>query len=341
MNQSQQGGFGSSNIQIGVANYGLGYADVKAIADAVWNENFAKLSTVARDVANSRASEIRDEVIKILAESPPESSMSFNQPEKQIALLEAQKSYAISGDEKLKELLIKAVMGIASEPERSMKSIVLQEALKIMPALNRRQLDLLRIAFAVRYVAFGRVTSLQGLGEVWSMFLPENENEIVPKSGDYRHLDYCGCGRVGIAKVSLVDLIMNSQPGLISAGYLHEELMTSYGVAGLPVGSFIPCLNDASRLQINPPHRHLISAMAGKWSNEQIEVALRLLSQNPLSRQTVTNLVTRWIGKAGELRELWDGAEGIGHLELTSVGIAVAHTYGSTIEHIGDLSMWL
>ena len=134
--QRQNGGIGSANLQIGTFNAGVSYSDVCAIAKDVFEANMAKFADKAIEIVYERAQELRDDLAAALSKKTAPDFKGFEQPEKQSALFEAQKGYAISGDVQLKEYLVKMIVDVAGEAERSMKSIVLSEAIKALPSLS-------------------------------------------------------------------------------------------------------------------------------------------------------------------------------------------------------------
>ncbi len=130
VNLEQKGGMGSTNLQIKTLNVGMTYGDVRDIARDVFESNMQVFTKAAKLEADLRANQLREELVEKLKIKTPEELSSFEQPEKQSALFEAQKAYALSGDTDLKSSLVNMMLDLSSTEERSIKSLALQEAKK-------------------------------------------------------------------------------------------------------------------------------------------------------------------------------------------------------------------
>lgn len=332
---------GSTNLQVGTIQVGLGYEDVKSIALDLWNANFHHLSAEAASTAQNRSAEIRDQIIESLKKSSDADPDAFSQVEKQSALFEAQKSYAISGDQELKEMLSDAVVSIAAQPERSLSSIVLHEAIKVMPSLTPGQLRLLAAVFAIRYVNF----SSNSLGELFAHYeksIGLAEAPISAKDGDYRHLQYCGCGSiVQFGGSSLHSILVRNFAGLISKGFEEDKLREAFAPSSMPGSGVMKCLRDPTKLQIAALNERVILERSATWDQRQTLVANEKLGENLLSEEELKSEISVLPPPASALLESWE-EKGWKAFDLTSVGIAIAHTYVAQRHgSLGPLTIWL
>ncbi len=338
MSQSQKGGSDSVNIQIGNIQAGLTYSDVRDIAQDIFDKNFSQISTEARKIADERANELRNDFISALSKEPAEVVDSFSQPDKQLSLLEAQKSYAISGDADLKSALVKAVVEIGRQQTRNLKSIVLNEALKIIPNLTSNQIHLLAISFFFRYVSYGLINSIDELDQVLIKILP-NYNEITAKDGDFRHLEYLGCGKMQIASVNLENALTQTYPGLLQRGQTLDELNQLF-FGALPNG--IISINAPNLFQIAALNANGIDIKGNEnnWTEEQKNIAKKNLKDRCLNEAEIKIKITN-LSAIKKLMPLWNDSE-LKNFTLSSVGIAIAHSHitGSDI-NFSDLNVWL
>jgi hypothetical protein len=337
--QDQRGGEGSTNIQAAVVHVhhgGLSRDEVREIALEVWQGNMTALAQVARDTADTRASLVREDILRGL-EAGQGDADGFEQPEKQLALLQAQKGYAISGDDELRKTLVNAVLSISKEPERSMKAIVLQEAIEVLPSLTRRQVAGITAAFVVRFVTFGSASSFAQLLGLWERFIDANAG--VPTDGDLRHLEYCGCGKASVLQLPLPNLIRQVYPGLVSGGITPEVFKDAFRDEGIPLGSQMPCLNDPTLVQLAALNEDVLKQKAQTWSEGQRTAASQLLTQNLLVDDKIIEMA-----KASPFGETLFTAwtNWLQRIELTSVGLAVGHSHANAIEpNFAPLEIWL
>jgi hypothetical protein len=335
--QQQKGGIGSTNVQIGTINTGLTYADVRDIATDVFNQNFAHLASSARLTADKRASEIREEVISKLQDTPGADPSSFSQVEKQVALLEAQKGYAISGDEELRDLLVKAVVAVSQSPERSKKSIVMSEAIKVAPLLTPEQLRTLGVVFAIAQVNFG-VNSLRDLFTAYAAAIRLDRAKLAVTVGDLRHLEYAGCGALGLTSVSWYTLLQNDYAGLIQRGFTSEEADSQ--LSGVfPAPPYRPSVRNGDNLELafrRPPDIEAIMP----WTNEQKERVKSFFAERLISDEEVRSEVTEYGPDSKYLFEQWNEMN-LSRFNLTSVGIAVGYTFLSQNIPLPDIAIWL
>ena len=343
MTQSQSGGMGSTNTQIGTVNIGLGYNDVKAIAKDVFDDNFNRLADHAKSIAESRAEIIREEIISELSSQKDARLDSFAEPEKQVALLEAQKSYALCGDDELKGMLVRTVVEISKQPERSLKSIVLQEALKVLPHLTSRQMKAIALAFAMRHVRWVQKNDLNSHCELFLSLLGGSAASFDVTDGDFRHIQYCRCGNVEVTSATFATLMKGIYPGFVAKGMTQPEIDEAFRSVGVPPGCLIPALFDNSKIQIAAIDNGVLEEKASHfgWTNEQFNIAKRLLASNALDENEIDSLVSASNNACTKLKNLWDGTK-LKNLSLTSVGMAVGHSYivGSG-NPVADLGAWL
>jgi hypothetical protein len=337
--QQQRGGIGSQNLQIGVVNVGLRYEDVRAIAKDVFDANFATLTAEARIVSEDRASSIREKIVTGLQAGEGDAS-SFCEVEKQVALLEAQKGFALSGDEELRDLLVRAVLQISKEKERSLKSIVLQECIKVMPTLTPSQLSTLTLAFMVRQVNFG-VSSLQQLFDNYVKYANITEGGLNITLSDFRHLEYCGCGRINpVGNLSLFELIRGDYPGLITRGFDESDLIAAFQPDPIPDNALIFSIRSPGKFQIAAINQRRVDDIAHGWSQRQLDVAKAKLRENLESESDFISEINQMPSPIPYLVNQWTETA-IKSFEVTSVGIAISHTMLSTRGVIGELEIWL
>lgn len=197
---------------------------------------------------------------------------SFSQPEKQFALIEAQKSYALSGDEELRSTLVRTVIQISSEPERSLKSIILNESLKILPTLTSQQIHTVATVFLVKYVRISSAKNIASLSEKYGQFIGTRWATLNPGDGDFRHIVFSRCGTVEMTQRNFTNILKEAYPGLVAAGFAPDNLVDIFGSVNVSAQAIMPCLNDTEKVQIAAVDSKIIEEKAKvyNWNNEQV-----------------------------------------------------------------------
>ena len=195
---------GSTAIQAGgnvtIAKVGLTYSEVKAVALDVFRENFYKLGKVANETAKLRAEEITDEFFAKLQEEHPNGLDRSQDPDFQYALFTVQKEYARNGDKDLGDLLVDLLVDRSKQEQRNILQIVLNESLSTAPKLTESQLANLAVIFLFRYTQSYGIGNQEMLGEFFDKHALPFVDKVVKNSASYQHLEFTGCGAIGIGK---------------------------------------------------------------------------------------------------------------------------------------------
>ncbi|WP_232508126.1 LPO_1073/Vpar_1526 family protein [Desulfobacula toluolica] len=345
-NQKQDAGDNSTNLQGQqvIVNQGISYADAKEIANDVFKANFIELKKEAAAIAQKRAEEVTDKIISQLTERHPESIGEFEQPAMQDALFTVQKQYAMSGDEDLGDLLVDILVDRASEPKRNMVQIVLDESLSIAPKLTIEQLDTLTLNFLL--VSTRRI-DVKNYNELVAHFnkriIPFVEN-LSDSHSDYTHIEYLGCGHVRTGNYGQLEKrLRETYKAFFSKGFTEEELVDEIGEEHNLQGLIIPCFHEPTKLQIGVFDEDVLERIIDKNGlSEEIKNKLKQYWQNTTKSQgEVKTMLLEAIPEMEKIFDVW-GKASFNRLELTSVGIAIAHAnYRRKTGDTMDLSIWI
>src|SRR5690349_2068391 len=147
----QTAGDYSHNLQAQTINItSITVAEARQIALDVFKANALELAGVARQLFESRGREFIELYLQELSKRRPECMQSFADPDMQYAIFTAQRDSARSGDQDLSDLLVDILVDRAAEQPRTLKRIVLDEALATAPKLTTQEYDLLSLAFLLR-----------------------------------------------------------------------------------------------------------------------------------------------------------------------------------------------
>jgi hypothetical protein len=342
--QNIQSGDNSTNIQgqTITINAGLSYPEVKQVALDVFQSNFFKLSNEAALLATQRAEELTADFLEKLQERNAGAIESMKEPDMQYALLMAQKEYARSGDKDLSEVLVDILVERASIQERNLLQIVLNECVEIIPKLTNGQIDYLSLIFILRYTKklhFDNLNDFVNYIESIGIFLKNNTKE----SSSFQHLEYAGCGAIGVMDVKLEDQFRKNYSGLFSKGFTQQELDSVLNGVTIPSSLIMPCLNDNNLLQIGALYDKRIEDLL-EGSNVGIELLndiKQLQNSKIMQPQEIKNVLIDLHPTFKELFDTWDNSH-LKVMTLTSVGIAIGHAnLRRKISDHYDLNIWI
>ena len=108
---------------INVTGTGLSENDVKIIVNDFFYSNFREFRKDALILVESRAKEFWEDFIKTL-KPQLETLESFREPSMQNTFFNAQKTYALTGDKNISDVLIEMLVARTKEKNRSLRQIV-------------------------------------------------------------------------------------------------------------------------------------------------------------------------------------------------------------------------
>jgi len=348
--QKQDAGDNSTNLQSEIAtinttnHYGLTYSDAKEIALDVFNSNFPRLRAEAAATAQERAEDVTEKFFLKLNERNPEAIKEFEQPAMQDALFTVQKQYAKSGDQELGDLLVDILVDRAAEPKRNMLQIVLDEALTVAPKLTVEQLDTITLNFLLLLTRRLDCATYVGLVNYFTTKICPFIDGLTSEQTYYNHIEYLGCGHVRAGSYGqLENNLRQTYKGFFSKGFSLEDIESEFSNDIRLQGLLIPCFHNPEKLQFNFYDDVVLESMSKEkgFSDEEIIKLKSLFERTTMQQNEVKELLILAIPAIKRIFEVWDSSP-IKNLELTSVGVAIAHAnYRRKTSDTMNLSIWI
>ena len=345
-NLKQEGGESSTNLQGQTVNVynGITYSDAKEIALDVFNSNFIRLKSEAAQVASERAEEITEKIVKQIAETSPKSLDEFNNPAMQDALFQTQKEYAKSGDQDLGDLLVDILIDRANTQQRNMLQLVLDESLIIAPKLTVEHFDILTLNFLLTQTVNNNIINLPSFNDYINSYLIPFITNLTSERTYYNHIEYLGCGHIRVGDYGqLENNLKRRYQAIFSKGFSKEEFETEVGEFDTYGKLTIPCLHDATKLQISTINEEVLIQ---KMNEDKIEQAIQnklkaFFNKTTMNNQEVKDYIISINGEMEKIFTLWQDSI-FKKLELSSVGVAIAHAnYRRKTGKTMDLSNWI
>ncbi len=343
--QTQKAGDNSTNIQARsiTVHQGVSVAEVRQLALDVFRANFFELAGEAKDIARRRAEEITEDFLKKLQEQHAAGLQQAQEPDFQHALFTAQKEYARCGDKALGDLLVDLLVDRTKQPSRSILQIVLNESLVVAPKLTPDQLAALSLIFLSKYTINHGIRNHQTLWEYLDRHVAPFAPLISPKAACYQHLEYSGCGTVGIGSVDLAEIFRRNYGGLFSKGFASSQREAKQLSIPESHSIFTLCLNDSSRLQVNGLTEDVIRSECARLgiSVDDVSKLVALHNETLMTPDEVRQNVTKARDYMQGVFDVWKDSN-MSHFTLTSVGISIGHAnVKKNLGEFTDLSIWI
>lgn len=345
--QTQKVGDGATAIQasgnVTVNNIGLTYSQVRDVALDVFRANFYELAGMAKETARARAEEVTEEFLKKLEKENPAGLSKSEDPDFQYALFTVQREYARNGDKNLGDLLVDLLVDRSKHDQRDILQIVLNECLVTAPKLTDTHLAALAVIFLFKYTQNPGVGNHQIFGEHLDKHLLPFVPKLTRNRSCYQHLEFSGCGSVGLAGNSLEGILGSVYQGQFLKGFDETEIANRTVSVGADVRFFIPCLNDPAKLQVRANNKEVLEPYLdqhGVSADDKMKI-LQLFDLGKMSDAEIKEKVIAIRPYMAEVFETWTNSP-LQTFTLTSVGIAIGHAnIKRLIGEFADLSIWI
>jgi len=337
--------FGGSADSITVnqtTNTGLTLDEVRTAVQDTFKANAYQLLGQAGDIASGRAQKLLDDFLVKLEKENPAGLEQANDPGFMSAILTAQKSHAIAGDENLEKLLVSLLVERSREKKRNLQQIVLSEALNVVARLTDGQVAALTISFLLRQTLTNGVKDFNDFINIMEQRLAPHVTEGKLSDSSFSHLAFTGGGVVEMTEVKLAALFLHAYGGMFQAGFPEDDpVVLQLSIAGRRL--LRPSVHGEGKLEVIDP-----SGNSGAILRKQVvlDPAQHDLIDQLLTRPKLTpeQVRERCIGTRpymAALFELWDETK-MKNFTASSVGIAIAHSnLCRTDPKFGSLSIWV
>ncbi len=345
--QSQDVGSGATAIQAGgnvtQINVGLTPSEARSIALDVAKATFYELAGAAKDIASNRVEDITDQVIKKLQENFPAGLQKANDPDFQYALFTVQKEYARNGDKDLGDLLVDLLVDRSKQDQRDLLQIVLNESLSTAPKLTDTNLAALAVVFLFKYTQNHGIGDHEKFGEYLDKHLFPFVSKLSKNRAGYQHLEFSGCGSIGITGNKLEHILGKIYQGQFLKGFGQSEISNRAISVGLDSRFFIPCLNDPSKLQVNANSKESLEKYLdteGVFTEDKTKI-LQLFDLGKMNESEIKGKVIAIRPYMTDVFEMW-GNSAMQTFTLTSVGMAIGHAnIKRLVGEFASLAIWI
>jgi hypothetical protein len=325
----QESGNNSTNLQIGGnVSIGISATEARQIALDIFKANFYEFSEKAAKKALERAEEITDEFISKFYSQIPHLESKLEEPSVQSSMFNTQKEYAKTGDVDLKEQLLDLLIQRIDSDERSLKQIVLDEAIILLPKLTKDQINIITLLFSAIYFNHSDILNLAKLSDYINnklvAFYPKDKTSY----SFFNHLQYTGCCTIlseGSTYKPLIQIFQSRYKALFSKGFSTSELLEEFKedlpqIDPLLMRSF----RNPIQFQFNALNDEVFNAKIGELNLGQLgQKAMAFENKFLMNEQEIENYLVTINSDFKKLSIDWNGKD-LKTISPTSVGFAIA-----------------
>lgn len=156
---------------------------------------------------------IVERLLPRLAELNPAGVETFGDPDVQFALMAAQRTYARTGDKDVADVLVDILVDRTKETTRNVRQLALNESLEVAAKLTGDQFATLSILWLLKYTRNYSIVSRDSLHEYIDTYLAPHVPLLRTSLATFQHLEYAGCGSIGIGQISIEAIFRKTYGG--------------------------------------------------------------------------------------------------------------------------------
>ena len=326
---TQTAGENSKNLNVmGDYHEGLSYKDARQVALDVFKANSSVYTEIAKKTIDERVVNITDDIFTMIYSELPDTVEKLVEPAVQDTLLKIQKEYAKNDDPALKERLIALLKNRLKADEKDMETIVLDEALEIVPNLTGIQLNILSLNLTVLRILHHEVTNRDTFFHMLTSKILLFYSNHMSKTMEYAHLQYLGCTGIlseGSTYKPIEEIFRNRYAGLFSRGFSREEF---YEYMGIEIQEFqqliTTCQIDKEKYQFNAMNENVLKySIAQSGKQEYEEKLLQYYKEHIMEVKEIKDDISSHVQGFEELADFWKKTSEFKSMNLTSVGIEI------------------
>ena len=325
---TQTAGENSKNLNVmGDYHEGLSYKDARQVALDVFKANSSVYTEIAKKTIDERVVNT-DDIFTMIYSELPDTVEKLVEPAVQDTLLKIQKEYAKNDDPALKERLIALLKNRLKADEKDMETIVLDEALEIVPKLTGIQLNILSLNLTVLRILHHEVTNRDTFFHMLTSKILLFYSNHMSKTMEYAHLQYLGCTGIlseGSTYKPIEEIFRNRYAGLFSRGFSREEF---YEYMGIEIQEFqqliTTCQIDKEKYQFNAMNENVLKySIAQSGKQEYEEKLLQYYKEHIMEVKEIKDDISSHVQGFEELADFWKKTSEFKSMNLTSVGIEI------------------
>lgn len=330
-NQKQSAAKDSIAIQSGGdtnINNGLSPIQMQEIIECIANQ-LPRYAAIATSVVEERLKTFEEKIIERFDKDEKSNNSAFEDPDFQHLLLEAQKAFSRSGDEKNADILIDLIAERSKESGRTRRALNINKAVEVASLLTDNEISELSVIFFVRMVKFGNIFNEPSLGVLLNSVIVPFVDRISRDNASYAYMESLGCGKLSLSTITFSSAMNQTYKHAVSvnstlaeaADLIDSELLNAAVGAGIvqvkPNGRIFHTIPEAVPFRVALENCGLPTHQADSLFN--------LTSPKAAETSDLIQELVRFCPRIENIIEIWDNTD-LCKFELSGVGTTIGYS---------------
>lgn len=312
---------GSGDITVGITSI----SDVRELVQFLFKENYPKLRKIADQVALENIRKFGDTFVnRLKSELKPDDIKKLSDPDLQYILTKSVMQAGRKDSNELRENLAYLITERIKNHEHDLKSLVYNEAIETIGKLTIDELKIITLCFTLQYTRRLNIKHIDELDNFLKLLEPLYDFNNT--NAEFQHIEYTGCGAIGIGTWNYVTALANGYPELfpliISANHL-----VGHNIPSEIMQDIFTTIND-KEFEFKIVNEKKLNSYLDSQSIEEIRKN-EIRSQFSTAKQEQTRKINEIIKNSKEIQKAIEITtnSNLEHLTLTSVGIVIGVMY--------------
>jgi hypothetical protein len=298
-------------------------------------------TVIAREVVDERLQNFKDEILKRFEADQSARAEAFRDPDFQYVFHDAQNAFARSGEENVGAILVDLIAERSKSPQRDRMTLSLNQAVEVAANLTVNEFAALALSYRLRHTRMRDVISVASAAATLNDKVNPFIDNISREQSAFSYLVALRCATISTGSITLRDVLVRTYPAV----FMRGELLERYGPSWAELQSanlLIPSLHDHSRFQPNAIDKTVWNDVAGRagFGQALIDSTWSVAEGTLMQQDEITAAYAPLVPRIADAFEVWDNTP-LKSLELTTVGIAIAHAYCKSSGFEADLRIWI
>jgi len=312
-----------------ILNHGLTNQEVIHLVDTIVSNRLSSFENQARYTYELRTNAFKEKLLEDLKSATPEELNRLQEPDTQIAMIEATNISGRRGEKTLSNMLSSLVVEKITkkiDEKTSLKDIVYNEAIKTIGKLTEDQLKIITLCFILRHTRNEVIFSTKLLDQYITKSLQpffDFKNTI----SQFEHIQYSGCGSLSSVGSWSFYNIWRENYFFIFDKEVQPDQIEDLKLNGLEIAKIFTKKPEEKTYRI-PYHKNAFPKFLEKEgiTDPKKSKIIQLRNRLCLNDNEIKEFLGSKTSLGEELVKTWDNSR-IKNLSLTSVGKLIAITY--------------
>ena len=256
---------------------------------------------------------------------------AFREPDFQFALRQAQSAYVRSGDDGLKDELIKLLAMRSGEKIRSRKALILNEAIQVVGNLTTEEISALVALFLFNNVHINEARDLGHVASVLNDCLSPFIDDFPTEDFSFDYLESMRCVTINqISHSDVWNILVQRYGNVFTKGFSNSDFVTALSAKSDVNRSELVQVNSmdfTGKIRFKPKNREDLTEVLSRIdpSNLVTQAVTDLWESSKMSDAEMKKVVEQKMPNVFKLASLWENSPAKSS-NITGLGKVIAHS---------------